>query len=93
MVSSSAIVSLAYVRLQLKSRLLSTACCPDKDLVILISRAGANAGDKMSLWKMQGFKKLEVETGQGLDDNEEITALAWSPDGTFPPQPWRRAIY
>ncbi|KLO20277.1 hypothetical protein SCHPADRAFT_918366 [Schizopora paradoxa] len=79
--SSSAIVSLAYVRLQLKSRLLSTACCPDKDLVVIISRTGTNAGDKMSLWKMQGSKKWEVETGGGLDEHEEITALGWSPDG------------
>lgn len=83
MESSSAIVSMAHVRLQLKSRLLSTACCPDKDLVVIISRTGTNVGDKMSLWKMQGSKKWEVETGRGVDEHEEITALGWSPDGMF----------
>ena len=77
---TSTIVSLAFVRLQSKSRLLPSACCPDKDLVLIVSRVGTS--DKMSLWKMQGSKRWEVEVSRG-DTNEEqqITAVAWSPDG------------
>ncbi|KAL5495217.1 hypothetical protein ACEPAI_680 [Sanghuangporus weigelae] len=71
------ISSLATVRLQAKSRLFLTACCPDKDLVVLISRVGS--GDKMSLWKMQGAKKWEVDLSKGNPD--EVTAVNWSPDG------------
>ncbi|EJD03914.1 uncharacterized protein FOMMEDRAFT_167218 [Fomitiporia mediterranea MF3/22] len=76
---SSAIISLATVRLQAKSRLFLTACCPDKDLVVLVSRVGS--ADKMSLWKMQGSKKWEVDTNKGCSSSDEVTALNWSPDG------------
>lgn len=75
----TAITSLATVRLQAKSRLFLTACCPDKDLVVLISRVGS--GDKMSLWKMQGAKKWEVDLGKGTGAPDEVTAVNWSPDG------------
>ena len=76
---ANSIVSLATVRLQAKSRLLLTACCPDKDLVVLISRVGTS--DKMSLWKMQGSKKWEVDMNKGDGAVDEVTALNWSPDG------------
>ena len=75
----TAITSLATVRLQAKSRLFLTACCPDKDLVVLISRAGSS--DKMSLWKMQGAKKWEVDLSKGTGAPDEVTAVNWSPDG------------
>lgn len=78
---SSSITSLANVRLSSKSRLLRTACCPDKDLVLLISRVG-NA-DKLSLWKIQGSKRWEVEVDSSSGNGEEVTALAWSPDGSY----------
>ncbi|KAL5535567.1 hypothetical protein ACEPAF_3661 [Sanghuangporus sanghuang] len=73
------ISSLATVRLQAKSRLFLTACCPDKDLVVLISRVVS--GDKMSLWKMQGAKKWEVDLSKGNGAPDEVTAVNWSPDG------------
>ncbi|KAH8120371.1 anaphase-promoting complex, cyclosome, subunit 4-domain-containing protein [Phellopilus nigrolimitatus] len=79
MEDATVISSLATVRLQAQSRLLPTACCPDKDLVILISRVGSD--DKMSLWNMQGAKKWEVDMNQGGSAQDEITALNWSPDG------------
>ena len=74
------IASLASVRLHSSSRVLRSASCPDKDLVVLITNDGVT--EKMSLWKIQGSKKWEVDIV--LDDGvkDEITALAWSPDGT-----------
>lgn len=75
----NAITSLAVVRLQARSRLFLTACCPDKDLVVIISKVGSS--DKMSLWKMQGSKKWEVELSKGDGAPDEVTALNWSPDG------------
>ena len=84
-VETTSIVSLANVRLQLKSRLLPSALCPDKDLVVLISQTG-NV-DKMSLWKMQGSKKWEVDVSPNEAERDEITALTWSPDGEHAVRP------
>src|ERR1700753_2711318 len=41
------------------SKLFRNACCPDKDLFIVVSRVGNH--DRVALWKMQGSKKWEVE--------------------------------
>src|SRR6185437_1642860 len=41
------------------SRLLRFACCPDKDLLLVVSRVGNQ--DRMALWKLQGAKKWEVD--------------------------------
>lgn len=80
---STVISSLANVRLQVKSRLLKNACCPDKDLVVLVSRTGDE--EKLSLWKLQGSKKWEIDMDYGELNGEtingEINALNWSPDG------------
>jgi len=75
----NAFSSLAVLQLPSQSRLLTSACCPDKDLVILIFRLGGK--DRMSLWKMQGSKKWEVDVGTEETNVEEIVGLAWSPDG------------
>jgi anaphase-promoting complex subunit 4 len=75
----NAFASLAVLQLPSQSRLLVSACCPDKDLVILISRLGGK--DRMSLWKMQGSKKWEVDVGTEKANAEEIVGIAWSPDG------------
>jgi anaphase-promoting complex subunit 4 len=75
----NAFASLAVVQLPSQSRLLASACCPDKDLVILISRLGGK--DRMSLWKMQGSKKWEVDVGTEETNAEEIVGIAWSPNG------------
>lgn len=75
---SAAFASLATLQLPSPSRLLTSACCPDKDLVVIITRQGAK--DKLSLWKMQGSKKWEVDVESAAHTTEEIVALAWSPD-------------
>lgn len=73
--------SLATVHLPSACRLLISACCPDKDLVILVSRLGGR--DRMSLWKMQGTKAWEVDVGTDSKSSEQVVGLAWSPDGTI----------
>lgn len=80
---NTVISSLANVRLQAKSRLLKNSCCPDKDLVALVSHTGDE--EKLSLWKLQGSKKWEIDMDYGELNGEtitgEINALNWSPDG------------
>jgi len=72
-------VSLAKLSLPVSSRLLPSACCPDKDLVVIISPQ--NGKDHVSLWKMQGSKKWQVDVHSVSVRNETIVDLAWSPDG------------
>jgi hypothetical protein len=72
-------VSLAKLSLPASSRLLPSACCPDKDLVVIISPQ--NGKDHVSLWKMQGSKKWQVDVHSVSVRNETIVDLAWSPDG------------
>ncbi|KAF8078603.1 anaphase-promoting complex, cyclosome, subunit 4-domain-containing protein [Lyophyllum atratum] len=71
---------LGVLHIPSSSRLLTSACCPDKDLVALISRLGGR--DRLSLWNYShGSKVWEVDVGAG-DENvaADIVGLAWSPD-------------
>ena len=74
-------VSLAKLQLPVSSRLFPSACCPDKDLVVTIS--SQNGKDHVSLWKMQGSKKWQVDVRSDSVRNETIVDLAWSPDGVL----------
>ncbi|KAJ4486184.1 anaphase-promoting complex, cyclosome, subunit 4-domain-containing protein [Lentinula aciculospora] len=74
--NSNDFASLAAVQVPSPSRLLASACCPDKDLLILVSRLGGH--DRMSLWKMQGSKTWEIDVSA---DSERIVGVTWSPDG------------
>lgn len=76
---TDAFASLAFLQLPSACRLLASACCPDKDLVVLISRLGGK--DRLSLWKLQGSKKWEVDVGADEVSSEEVIGIAWSPDG------------
>ena len=69
---------LASFRLPSAARLLPTALCPDKDLLLLITTL--NNKDRLSLWNLQGSKKWEVEVDASGPNPEEIVALTWSPD-------------
>jgi hypothetical protein len=80
-VNNKPFVSLAKLQLPASSRLLPSACCPDKDLVVTISPQ--NGKDHVSLWKMQGSKKWEVDVRSDSVRNESIVDLAWSPDGVL----------
>ena len=78
MSAASPFATLGLLNVPASSRLLPSACCPDKDLVVTIARLGGK--DRLSLWKMQGSKKWEVDVDTGAD-HEEVIDLAWSPDG------------
>ncbi|KAF7436837.1 hypothetical protein PC9H_003670 [Pleurotus ostreatus] len=73
---TNAFSSLAVLNLQSSYSLFESACCPDKDLVVLVSRHGRK--DRLSLWKIQGPKIWEVQVGANI---QEIVNVAWSPDG------------
>jgi anaphase-promoting complex subunit 4 len=76
---TNAFASLAVLQLTSPSRLLPLSCCPDKDLLIIISRLGGQ--DRISLWNStQGTKTWEVDIG---DENSgaAVVDIAWSPDG------------
>ncbi len=75
----NAFSSLSVVQLAAPSRLLPSACCPDKDLVVLVSRLGTQ--ERLSLWKLSGTKSWEVDITSGNDDH--VVDVAWSPDGVF----------
>lgn len=76
---ANAFASLAVLQMPPFSRLLPASCCPDKDLVLVVSRLGGK--DRLSLWKMQGSKKWEIDIYTDGSHNEEIVDLAWSPNG------------
>ena len=79
--STATFNTLANFQIPVPCRILSSSCCLDKDLVILISRLGSL--DRVSLWNTtQGSKIWEVEVGEDMD-NTYIVDLAWSPDGMF----------
>lgn len=71
--------SLSVLHLSSPSHILPSSCSPDKDLLLVISRLGTK--DTISLWKMQGGKKWEVDVSAGTAAHEEVTGIAWSPDG------------
>ncbi|KAF7306941.1 DEAD-domain-containing protein [Mycena indigotica] len=75
----SSFSSLATVRLPSVCRLLESACCPDKDLLVLVSRLGGR--DRISLWKMNGAKAWEVDVAADNNSSDHVVGLAWSPDG------------
>ncbi|KAF9466261.1 anaphase-promoting complex, cyclosome, subunit 4-domain-containing protein [Collybia nuda] len=79
--SANAFAPLAVLQIPSPSRLLASACCPDKDLVVLISRLGGE--DRLSLWNYNhGSKVWEVDAGHTNGTSiAEIVDLAWSPDG------------
>lgn len=74
----SSIDVLASFRLPSAVRLLPTALCPDKDLLVLVT--SVDNKDRLSLWNLQGSRKWEVEVDTSGPHPEEIVALAWSPD-------------
>lgn len=80
---SNAFAALATLHLPSPSRILPSACCPDKDLVALISRLGGQ--DRLGLWKIQGSKTWEVDVSADDGSSTHIVGLSWSPDGKKDP--------
>ncbi|KAI0078893.1 hypothetical protein K474DRAFT_1659827 [Panus rudis PR-1116 ss-1] len=77
----NAFASVSNVRLPGRARLLPSSWCPDKDILALITHSGGR--DKLSLWKMQGAKKWEVDIESDQAGPLRIVDIAWSPDGTL----------
>ncbi|TFK41138.1 anaphase-promoting complex, cyclosome, subunit 4-domain-containing protein [Crucibulum laeve] len=76
---TTAFTALRAVHLPSASRLLASSCCPDKDLVVLLSRLGGI--DRISLWNSGSCTKVwEVDIGDE-NNSAQVIALAWSPDG------------
>lgn len=70
---TNAFASLSVAHLSSPCRLLASACCPDKDLVLLVTQVGLSEG--LNLYKNNGVKVWEV------DASDSIVDVAWSPDG------------
>jgi anaphase-promoting complex subunit 4 len=66
-----------------KTYLSQGACNPEKDLVLLIHCSESR--DTLSLWKLQGSKRWEIDVVGNFDVNGSLRHISWSPDGTFPP--------
>jgi anaphase-promoting complex subunit 4 len=80
--SGEGITPLATLELPGPSRLLSNSCCPDKDLAVVIVQSDGK--EKLSLWKLQGSKKWEVDVAAEGVLEHRIVAIAWSPDSAYP---------
>jgi anaphase-promoting complex subunit 4 len=77
--SIDAFALLATLTFPEPARLLKESWCPDKDLLLLVTRIGSK--DKMSLWQMQGTRKWEVDVDTDAAREHRIVDIAWSPDG------------
>jgi anaphase-promoting complex subunit 4 len=62
-----------------KTRLVQGACNPEKDLVLLIHRGEPR--DTISLWKLQGAKRWEIDTIANYETTGLLRDVSWSPDG------------
>ncbi|KAI0695596.1 anaphase-promoting complex, cyclosome, subunit 4-domain-containing protein [Cytidiella melzeri] len=73
--------SIENIRFPARSSILRSSWCPDKDLVVVVVHAVGK--DKISLWKMTGSKKWEVDIERESTGSHEIVDIAWSPDGQY----------
>lgn len=64
-----------------KTFLVQGACNPEKDLVLLIHRSDSR--DTLSLWKLQGSKRWEVDVVGNFNTTSSLRDVSWSPDGAF----------
>ncbi|KAI0348023.1 hypothetical protein BDW22DRAFT_1319603 [Trametopsis cervina] len=74
-------VSIANLGFATTSRILRSSWCPDKDLLVIVMRVADR--DRLSLWKMNGSKKWEVDVRRESGSTQEIVDIAWSPDGQY----------
>ncbi|KAG9055773.1 hypothetical protein FS842_001229 [Serendipita sp. 407] len=61
------------------ARLVPGACNPEKDLVLLIHHTDPRS--TISLWKLQGTKRWEIDAVANFDQTGWLRQVAWSPDG------------
>lgn len=72
-------IELGSFSVEARTRLTPGACNPSKDLLLLIHRQEQR--DSVSLWKLQGTKRWEVDTVANFEQTGFLQNLAWSPDG------------
>jgi anaphase-promoting complex subunit 4 len=77
--SDSVFSLIGSLHLPTPSRLPENACCPNKDLIIVIMGGGLK--EKMLLLNLEGNKKWETEAVSDGMDRNRIMSVAWSPDG------------
>ncbi|CDO71553.1 hypothetical protein BN946_scf184911.g23 [Trametes cinnabarina] len=86
---ATTIAPVATISLPNPARILRTSWCPDKDLLVIVSRFAHQ--EKLSLWKMSGSKKWEIDLPGNQDYHvDRIVDIAWSPDERALPIPGRR---
>lgn len=61
------------------SRIPPGACNSEKDLVILVQRGEPR--DTISLWRLQGTKRWEIDVIANHDTAGRVRSVTWSPDG------------
>ena len=61
------------------SRIPPGACNSEKDLVILVQRGESR--DTISLWRLQGTKRWEIDVIANHNSAGRVRSVAWSPDG------------
>lgn len=91
---ATTIASVATIQLPSTSRILPTAWCPDKDLLVVASHPHQG---KLTLYKMQGSKKWELTikphpSFEKKSDEADVVDVAWSPDGMSSSTPWRLGL-
>ncbi|KAI0639387.1 anaphase-promoting complex, cyclosome, subunit 4-domain-containing protein [Trametes polyzona] len=77
---ATTIAPVATISLPYPGRILRSSWCPDKDLVVIVSKFAHQ--ERLSLWKMSGSKKWEVDLPEGTAESrdKEVVDIAWSPD-------------
>ena len=61
------------------SRIPPGACNSEKDLVLLVQRGESR--DTISLWRLQGTKRWEIDVIANHDATGRVHSVTWSPDG------------
>lgn len=61
------------------SRIPPGACNSEKDLIILVQRSESR--DILSLWRLQGTKRWEIDVIANHDTAGRVRGVTWSPEG------------
>ena len=61
------------------SRIPPGACNSEKDLIILVQRSESR--DIISLWRLQGTKRWEIDVIANHDTVGRVRGVTWSPEG------------
>ena len=68
------------------SRIPPGACNSEKDLVILVQRGESR--DTISLWRLQGTKRWEIDVIANHHMAGRVRSVTWSPEGQINASPF-----